>query len=162
MEQISRMINYGEWQILPGSWSAQLNFVRSGNTASLDLKTILYLLTISKKVMVKMLDIMVEFIIFIISPFWKFISQLGRSLVSPKLSRAHGYSVYMMKKDSESLIRSKSFDLDQKIHHLASTCICNKIMELFLAFPADPLAVCLFRLSAENQQWRRKTVSFQS
>ena len=68
--------------VLPGSWSAQLNFVRSGNTASLDLKTILYLLTISKKVMVKMLDIMVEFIILIFLPFWIFISRLFCSVVS--------------------------------------------------------------------------------
>ena len=74
------MIKYGEWQILPGSWSAQLIFGRSGNTANLDLKTILYLLTTCEIIMVKMMEIMVQSNIFIISPFWKYISRESKTL----------------------------------------------------------------------------------
>ena len=75
---------------------------------------------------------------FIVSPFWKSISRLIRSVVSSKLYCAHRYSDYIMEKDSESLIRSKSFDLDQKFHHLGSTCIGNKILGYFLAFRRTP------------------------
>ena len=70
------MIKYGEWQIIPGSWSAQLNFGRSGNTANLDLKTILYLLTTCEIIMVNVLEIMMELIILFshlsenLSPGW--------------------------------------------------------------------------------------------
>ena len=105
---------------------------------------------------------MVGLIIFVFLPFWNFISEQIRSLVLAKLSRAYGYSDYVMKKNSESMIRSILFDLDQKISHLASTRIRNKIMDLFLAFSVDPLGCMPFRLSAEKtKQWRRKAVLFQ-
>ena len=56
------------------------------------------------------------------------------------------------------MIRSILFDLDQKISHLASTRIRNKILGLFSAFMADPLAVCLFAFLAEMSTMEIETI----
>ena len=114
--------------ILTWFWSARLNFGRSRNTASSDLKTILVLVKKFSKVMVKRLKIIEALVNFNLLHFWKFISWLPCSVVNPKRFRCLGYSVYVMRENSWSLVRSILFVLDQKISYLVSTPIHNKIL----------------------------------